>query len=430
MSNIQIVGTGYKPRPFQQYLHSHMKRFNVIVAHRRFGKTMFTINEMLDKGFNNRDWKNPQYAYIGPSYGQVKRIAWDYLKEAVKDYPNKVINEAELRVDCFREDDRVRFMLLSGETPGSLRGIYLDGVVLDEFAEMDPTVWSQVVRPALSDRMGWAIFIGTPKGMNAFYEVYQHGLKADGWSSHIFKASQTHVVAETELRDARATMSEEEYDQEFECSFQAALVGAYFGKQMKALEDSNKIKDVPYDPGLRVDTWWDLGIGDATAIWFTQSLGSEHRVIDYYEASGQDLAHYVHTLQNKHYIYGEHAVPHDASARSLETGKTRQEVLRELGVNALIQRKHRKEDQINAARMVLPKCVFDAKNCEKGLNALRNYQRRWDSQNKVFSATPLHNWASHGADAFMVFAMGIRENRELYKQLPKQAVTEYNIFDI
>lgn len=407
-----------------------MERFNVIVAHRRFGKTLFTINEMIDKGLNNNNWKNPQYAYIGPNYGQVKRIAWDYLKEALKEYPNIKVNEAELRIDCFREEDRVRFMLLGGENPGSLRGIYLDGVIMDEFAEMDPTVWSQVVRPALSDRLGWAIFIGTPKGMNAFFDVYQHAQKADGWTAHMFRADETHIVPETELKDARATMSEEEYEQEFLCSFQAALVGAYFGKQMKELEDEGRIKDVPYDKALRVDTWWDLGIGDATAIWFTQTLGSEHRVIDYYEASGQDLAHYVQVLQDRGYVYGDHSIPHDGAARSLETGKTRQEVMRELGVNALVQKKHRKEDQINAARMILPKCVFDAKKCEKGLNALRNYQRKWDSQNKVFSATPLHNWASHGSDAYMLFAMGIKEDRDRYKQLPKHAVTEYNIFDI
>lgn len=428
----QIVETGYKPRAVQQYLHTHLKRFNVIVAHRRMGKTIFTINEMIDQAVHNIKHRNPQYAYIGPNYGQVKRIAWDYLKEYTKTYPDKKINEAELRIDLYRPnfEDRVRFMLLGAENPASLRGIYLDGVIMDEFAEMDPTIWSQVVRPALADRLGWAIFIGTPKGMNHFHEVFQHGQKAEGWTAHIFKASQTQILPQSELKDAKAIMTEEEYNQEFECSFQAALVGAYFGKQMDEAERDGRITEVAYDPAIRVDTWWDLGVADATAIWFTQTFSGMHRVIDYYEASGQDLAHYVKVLEDKDYIYGDCTIPHDGAARSLETGRTRQEVLRSLGVNAIVQRLHRKQDQINAARMIIPKCIFDAKKCEKGLNALRNYQRKWDSINKIFSETPLHNWSSHGADAFQVFSMGVREDHNRFRDLPKKAITDYNVFDI
>jgi len=432
MENIQVIKTGYSPRQHQQDLHNQITRFNVIVAHRRFGKTVFSINEMLDKGVKNTAWRNPQYAYIGPNYGQVKRIAWDFLKDYTKGYPDVKVNEAELRVDMYRPvtDDRVRFMLLGAENPNSIRGIYLDGVVLDEYAEMDPIIWTQVVRPALTDRKGWAIFIGTPKGMNHFNEVYEHAKKDNNWGAHIFKASETNVVDPAELRDAAATMAEEEYSQEFECSFAAALVGAYFGKVVEEAEADGRIGEVPVDRAVKVDTWWDLGIGDATAIWFTQTFGGMHHIIDYYENWGQDLAHYVKVLHDKDYLYGQTTVPHDAAARSLETGKTRQEVLHSLGVRALIQHKHRKEDQINAARMIIPKCRFDRKKCEKGINALKNYKRKWDSKNKVFSATPLHNWASHGADSWQIFSMGIRENMDSNRVLPKKAFNEYNVFDV
>ena len=433
MGDTQIIKTGYKPRKYQAELHRALKRFNVIVAHRRFGKSVFTINEMIDKGVHNTKWRNPQYAYIGPNYGQVKRIAWDYLKEYVRHYPQMKANEAELRVDLYRPetDDRVRFMLLGAENPSSLRGIYLDGVILDEFAEMDPIVWTQVVRPALADRKGWAVFIGTPKGMNFFHDIYQHAKKTGGnWTSHMFKATETGILDEFELNDAKAIMAEEEFNQEFLCSFQAALTGAYFGKQMEAAELEGRIGKVPYDAALKVDTWWDLGIGDATAIWFTQTCGGWHHVIDYYEASGQDLAHYVKLLQSKEYIYGDMMFPHDGAARDLSTGKTRQEVMWNLGVKVGIQPRHRKEDQINAARMLLKRCRFDEAKCEKGINALKNYTRRWDSQNKVFSATPLHNWASHGSDAFQIFAMGVREDRNKDRPVPKTALSEYNIFDL
>ena len=432
------IETGYKPRELQAYLHNSLKRFNVLVCHRRFGKTVFSINEMIDQALRNTRI-NPQYAYFAPFYGQAKRVAWDYLKDFTKQIPGVTVNEAELRVDIARPNpnhisgfDRVRIMLLGADNPASIRGIYLDGGILDEFAEMDPTVWGQVIRPALSDREGWAIFIGTPKGQNDFYKIYNLALetRTEDWVPALFKASETGIISKAELEAAALTMSPEEYAQEFECSFTAALIGAYYGKLVETAEKEKRVTNVPHDPAVEVDTFWDLGIGDTTVIWFLQQVGQELHLIDYIEQSGQGLAWYVKELKKKDYTYGQHYLPHDGGARELGTGKTRQETLVLLGIRTIVLARQAIDDGIHAARMLLPKCWFDAVKCKRGIEALKNYQRKWDPKNKIFLLKPKHDWASHGADGFRTLAMGLRPNHAKMnnKKFPRQAEMEYDIF--
>jgi phage terminase large subunit len=206
-----IVSTQYHPRPYQEYLHQRLRRFNVLPIHRRFGKTIFSINEILDKAFRCPR-KNPQYAYLAPTYGAAKRIAWDYLKDAVREIPGVEINESELKITIPCATGRIKIMLLGAENPGSLRGIYLDGVVLDEYAEMNPEIWNTVIRPALADRVGWAIFIFTPKGSNHAHEIYMHAVKdtTGEWYAALFKASETNILPVKELESARQFMSPEE----------------------------------------------------------------------------------------------------------------------------------------------------------------------------------------------------------------------------
>jgi hypothetical protein len=432
-TEVQLVDTGYEPRPFQQMLHRKLMRFNVLVCHRRFGKTVFSINEMIDRALANEK-KNPQYAYIAPTYGQAKRVAWEYIKDYTKGIPGVRVHEGELRIDIYRSnsEDKIRFMLLGAENPGSLRGIYLDGCILDEYAECDPTVWTQVIRPALSDRLGWAIFIGTPKGQNHFYDIYMAARIEETWFTAIFKASETDVVAASELKAARITMSEEEYEQEFECSFSAALVGAYYGKYIERLEKENRITNVPYDPAVPVHTFWDLGIGDATAIWFAQQVGQEIHLIDYLENSGVGLEWYANALKKKPYVYGDHGLPHDAAAKDLSTGKTRMQTLSTLGIRGFIIPRQAVEDGIHAARMLLPKCWFDITNCAKGVNALRNYQKKWDPKNKIYSSKPLHDWSSHAADAFRYLALGLKEDYQRLDKmkLPREANMDFDLFQL
>lgn len=419
--NIEEINIPYGPRPYQAVLHNALKRFNLLVCHRRFGKTVFSIMEMIDRALRN-DLRNPQYAYIAPTYGQAKRVAWEYLKYYCSSIPNARANEAELRIDIIREHadgskDKIRFMLLGAENPDSLRGIYLDGCILDEYAQCPPMVWGEVVRPALSDRKGWAIFIGTPKGQNHFfdmmlkYQVLMQAEDTDSYYTAVYKASETGVLDDEELSDARATMTEEEYAQEYECDFAAALIGAYYGKYINDMDKAGRIMDFDYDPNYPVRTAWDLGISDTTAIWMYQIVGREIRILDYIENKGVGLEWYVTEINSKGYILDPWgcALPHDGAARELGTGKTRQEQLETLGLRSHIIPRQSIMDGIEAVRMLLKKpTVFIHKtNCDRGLNALRNYQRQYDKRKGLFLDKPLHNWASNGADAFRYMALDL-----------------------
>lgn len=429
----EVVSTGYIPRELQQKLHGELRRFNVLVMHRRFGKTVFAINEMIDQGLRCQR-KNPQYAYIAPTYKQAKMVAWEYLLDFTKNIPGMEVNKSELSVTIPRPSlgDKIKYMLLGADSPDALRGIYLDGTILDEYAQCDPIIWGQIIRPALSDRKGWAIFIGTPKGMNHFHKIYVTAQSLDNWYTKMYKASQTGVVHAEELVDARATMSEEEYNQEYECDFTAAIMGSYYGKLINELRDAEipRITSVPYDPSVPVDTYWDLGIGDTTAIWFRQRVGNEYRYIDYEEHGGEGLAFYAKLVKDKPYAFGRHVLPHDGAARELGTGRTRQETLLKLGLRTEIQTRQAVDDGIQAARNILPLSWFDAEKCARGLDCLANYQREWDSKLDMFKNKPKHDWASNGADAYRISALDNRKStfaEDYGKNLPRNALNDYDI---
>lgn len=394
----------YRPRPLQARLHRSLKRFNVLVAHRRFGKTVFCVNELIAKAVAN-PLERPRYAYVAPLFNQAKDVAWEYLKTQVAPIPGVCVNETELRVDL---PGGARIRLYGADNPDRLRGLYLDGIVLDEYAQIHPRLWAEVVRPALADRQGWAIFIGTPMGRNQLYDIYQQGKVEPDWFTELFRAGETGVLPAEELAAARRAMSEEQYAQEFECSFDAAIMGAYYGKLLAAAERQGRIGAVPWEPALPVHTAWDLGIGDSTAIWFCQRAGRETRLIDYCEASGVGLDHYARALGERPYVYGEHLLPHDAEVRELGTGKSRVETLMSLGIRPRVLPAMKVEDGINAARNLLPQCWFDAALCAGGLEALRQYRREWDDRLGAFRPRPLHDWTSHAADAFRYLAQGLR----------------------
>jgi phage terminase large subunit len=396
--------TGYVPRPQFVAFHARAQRFACIVSHRRAGKTVACINE-LHAAARRAQRQRPRFAYVAPFLKQSKTVAWDYLRDAaLRARPRAAIREGELRVD-YANGGQVR--LYGADNPDALRGIYLDGVVLDEYADMDPRLWSEVLRPALADRGGWAVFIGTPRGRNEFWHTWTRaGSDPQGWFALMLRASETGLIAAAELELARRELSAEQYAQEFECSFDAAIAGAYYGTLMADAERESRICGVPHDPAATVWTAWDLGIRDATAIWFAQTVGREVHVIDYYEAAGIDLGHYVREIAARPYTYAGHIVPHDSQARELGTGKSRHEVLESLGLrNLTIAPAHRLEDGINAVRVLLPKCWFDAHKCARGIDALRLYRADYDEKLRVLRARPVHDWASHAADAFRYLAM-------------------------
>ena len=422
----------YRPRDLQAEMHKNLKRWNVLVMHRRFGKTVFAVNHMI-KHVLTCPLPRPRVALIAPTFTQAKRISWDYVKHYAGVIPGVTFNETELRAD-FPNNGRI--MLLSGENPDALRGIYLDLCVFDEYGMQNPRVWGEVVRPALSDREGAAIFLGTPAGHNHFFDILQQAKEqedegSDQWYWKIAKASETKVVKELELDAAKMQMTPEQYEQEYECSFTAAIIGAYYGKLLAALDDENRITRVPYDPALPVHTAWDLGINDSTAIWFAQVYrGGAVNVIDYYENSGVGLDHYAEVLRQKDYHWGDHLAPHDIEVRELGSGKSRLETAFGLGIRFKVIPKMKIADGINAARMLIPKCYFDREKCNEGLEMLRQYRQEWDDRKRMFRDQPRHDFTSHSADAFRYLALGLENRTKMTKAPQFVAVNEYNPFTL
>ena len=397
----------YKPREHQKAVHKNLKRFNVLVCHRRFGKTVLCINELLKKAMQNT-LTRPRYYYLAPTYSMAKRTAWDYLKEYTSVLPNVTYHETELRADL---PNGARIQLLGCERPDSLRGLYIDGVVLDEVAQMPPRLWTEIIRPALSDREGFMVAIGTPQGHNAFFDLYDYASHNEDWYAETFKASETDIISELELNEAKALMPDEVYESEFECSFDSASIGSIYAKGLTKADEEKRITKVPYELGIKVNTYWDLGMADKTAIWFVQQKGSAFHIIDYFEDSGESLEYYTTVLDEKKYIYDTHYLPHDANVRELGTGVRRVETAQSLGMRTSIVPKLSVEDGINAVRMVLSRCWFDFDKTKHGLDALRQY--RWASNERgELKNKTVHDWTSHAADAFRYFAVGNNQSSD------------------
>ena len=396
-----IIGPEYKPH--QMAAWEQQKRFNILVWHRRAGKTVYAIKWLI-KHTLACDKPNPRGAYLAPLYRQAKAIAWQYLKDFSRDIPGTTFNESELRA-IFGNGAEIR--LLGAQEPDALRGLYLDAVVLDEMAQMSPRAWTEVVRPALADRRGNALLIGTVFGRaNLFYEYWMSSEGKSDWFRQLLTAHDTDMLDADELEAMRGMMDEGEYQQELLCDWDAAVKGSYYGKLMNAVETEGRVGRVPYDPQLPVHTAWDLGMADSTVVIYAQRLRTgEVRILECDEYQNTGLTEIVRDMQQKPYTYGSHVLPHDAKVRELGTGKSREEILRSLGVNPSICRNVRVEDGIQAVRSMLPRCWFDRDKCFRLVEALKTYRADWSEERQVANRTPLHSWESHFADAFRYLAL-------------------------
>lgn len=365
--------------------------------------------QKLFRGAMETKLPDPRFAYVAPLYGQAKDVAWQYVTHYARGL-GAIVNETELRADL---PNGARIRLYGADNPDRLRGIYLDGAILDEFGNMRPSVWGEVIRPMLADRQGWAVFIGTPAGHNEFYDKWQDAQTNRDWYSVMLKASETGILSADELADARKTMSEDQYEQEFECSFEAAIRGAYFASQMRAMREDGRLGKVLFDPARPVNTFWDIGKTDSTAIWFHQNRGQHHHLIDYYENAGEDVAFYASILKQKQdargWQYGQHFGPHDLDQTHwILPGREKVvDVAANLGLRFIVvSRIANKQDAIEAGRNFLSMCWIDAEHCKQGVEALDNYRKGWDEVAKTWKAKPEHDWASHGSDALMTGACG------------------------
>ena len=403
----------YRPRSVFEDFHDREQRWAVIVAHRRCGKTVACINDLIVKALLENK-QHAQYAYIAPFYSQAKSVAWRYLERFSEPVLAKS-NQSELWVELI---NGARIRLFGADNPDALRGNFLDGVVLDEMADMKPSVWGEIIRPLLADRLGWATFIGTPKGHNAFYDIYNEATKKPNWYVKVLRADQTNLLPQSELDDAKASMSDNQYEQEFLCSFEAAIMGAYYGQEMRRITDLDRITTVDYDPMFPCHTVWDLGYNDSTAIIWWQCVYGEIRILDHHSSNGQPISYYTGLLAQKEdeygYKYGTHWLPHDARAKTLSSNRS---VIEQLGDKLPIKSikiapNLKLQDGIQASRLALTRAWFDHK-CNDGIECLRQYQREYDEDKKVFRDKPRHDWTSHGADAFRYLALTWKDEAQI-----------------
>jgi hypothetical protein len=305
-----------------------------------------------------------------------------------------------------------KIRLFGADNADAMRGLGFSGVFMDEYGDFRPSVWGNVIRPTLSDKQGWAVFAGTPKGKNQFWQIYDQATKSKGeWFCLKLTASESGLLPQTELNAARAQISEDQYLQEYECSFEASILGAYYGTDLRLAEDEGRITNVPYDPHVPVHTAWDLGYRDDTAIWWYQVVRNEIHLIDFFAISGANIEEIAKIIKEKPYKYGKHQLPHDARAKTLAAqGKSVIEQLAEhLGINNMaIVPDLGVQDGIQAVRQCLPMCWFDKTKCSEGLEALRQYQREYDEDKKAFRSSPRHDWTSHPSDAFRMMAVAWR----------------------
>ncbi len=422
------IPTGYKPRDLQAEIHRKLKRYNVLVCHRRFGKTVLCIMELVDKALRSKA-KLPKFGYLAPTFKAARDIAWGYMRDYCESIPGATFYENSCEVR-FQHNGAIIRLYGVGDDPDALRGLYWDGIVLDEFALMPARVWTEVVRPGLIDRNGWAIFIGTPMGRNSFCSYYEAATlgwpDAEGkrtkdpeWFGAMYRASETDVLDRVALEGARRQMTQDQYEQEFECSFEAAVPGAVYGVLMREALEEGRITALKPQKGLAVDTWWDLGHSDYTSIWFVQRAGTEIHCVDYYQNHLRDLDHYAEILQRKRdehgWIYGDHIFPHDGGhIRQGFGGKSLAGMMADLRFEVLVQERPPSIwPGIQRVRQVLPSCWFDAERCIEGIEALRAYRLKEDEKrgtltHRYFGADPIHDWSSHAADAFRTGVMAVQ----------------------
>lgn len=401
----ETIDLGYRPRRQFIPFHARPHRWAGIVAHRRAGKTVAAVMDLIDDACRCTR-PDGRFSYMAPTYGQAKDIAWGYLKRFTDPIPGVIQRESDLMV-VLPNDTRVR--LYGSDNFQRLRGGYSDAAVLDEFGDFDPRAWPEVIRPSLADRKGRATFIGTSRGHNHFYNIIQPALNDSDWYASMLRASETGILPPEELADLLKTLGPDLYAQEMECSFEAAIRGAIYRKEIDAARAEGRICSVPYDPSVPCWVSWDLGILDPTVLWVAQVVGREIHLIDYYEASGENITHFFAWLDSKPYRYVADILPHDAKAREKGTGKTIEELANANGRKVRIAPDLSIEDGINALRLLFPRMWIDATKCARGLECLSHYRNDWNDKMQVFKPAPVHDWASHGSDSARYLAVGMRE---------------------
>ncbi len=405
----------YCPRDQFVAYHDRKERWSKIVAHRRYGKTVGCINDKIKAALTcnvkDRAGRPPRFAYIAPTYSQAKDVAWSYLKYYSSVIPGIDVRESDLQVEY---PNGARIRLYGADNYDRLRGLYHDGVTIDEPAQMDPRAWPEVIRPTLSDYSGWGTFIGTPSGRDWFYKIDRNedGSLANGWFRRTLKASETGIIPQEELESLKTGLTEDQYAREFECSFDAAIVGAYYAQMMAEARAAGRIGKVAADPLLPIRAFHDIGgsggQADAYTIWIVQWVGQEIRILDYYESVGQVLAFHVNWMRSRGHSAAINYLPHDGVESDKIQGKKYEDHWREAGFQVEPPVKNQGKGaammRVEALRRLGNRIWWNENTTEPGRNAISHYHEKRDEARNV-GLGPNHNWASHAADSLGMMAV-------------------------
>lgn len=403
----------FEPRDYQLPL---LKAFDegykrlIQLWHRRSGKDKVDVNIIAREMLTNPGI----YYYFFPTYTQGKKALWDNIgRDGVKyldHFPKELLdgkpNETEMKV---RYKNGSLFQVIGTDDIDRIVGTNPRGCVFSEYSIQNPKGWDYI-RPILAENKGWAIFNYTPRSKNHGYDLYEMALKNPKWFVQKLTVDETHVLTPEDIEEERLSgMTEDLIQQEFYCSFTAAVQGAYYWKEYDKAEKDGRFSNVPYDNSIPVHTVWDLGVSDAMAVGFYQIVGKEVHKIDYYEKSNEGLPHFIQVLQSKGYVYGKHFAPQDIKARELTTGKTRIETAESLGIKFEVVSNIGVQNGIDAARSLFSRLWVDKIKCKEWLNLIPQYTKEYDEERKIFKNTPYHDWTSHGADEYRYAAVVIDE---------------------
>ena len=398
----------YQERAWDKFFIEGVKH-QLLIWHRRAGKSKFAVNVIAAAS----QIRVGSYYYLFPQLGQARRTIWEGIgddgKKFIDHFPKEIIhkvNNSDMKIE-FKNGSIFRLLGTDKQNFEKARGSNPVGILYDEFAQINPKARDTLV-PIIAQNNGWEIIISTPYGTNHMYELYTHVKTHKDWYVERLTVDDTidndgiPIVDKDIIESFReGGYSDDQIDQEFYCSFDASVRGAYFSRQLKAAESEGRIKDFPIDCSLPISTYWDLGISDATCIWVVQKFDKEIRCVGYYENNNESIDHYinwVHNFRDTHNLVCDaHFGPHDVNTRSLASGKSISDIAYGLGFKfERVPRIKAKQDAIEMARGIMSRCWFHKTNCKEGINCLRHYHKSYNDRLKVYSNTPVHDWSSHG----------------------------------
>jgi phage terminase large subunit len=394
----------FQPRDYQKplihALNSNIKRA-VWVVHRRGGKDVTAFNWCILQLLLNPGWTA---FHILPTYSQAKKVIWDSSTndgQRILDYiPKEVVESKNGHEMKIRFTNGSLYQLIGSDNIDSLVGSNPKIIIFSEYAIQSPAAWDYL-RPILDVNKGYALFISTPRGKNHFYDLMLRAKKNANWFCEVLSIKDTGVLNDAEIDEIREEgVSEEHIQQEYYCSFSRGVEGSYYGRLIEKARDEKRICTVPYETRSPVHTAWDIGFGDSTAIVFWQEIGGELRIIDFYEAQGEGIAHYAKKIQEKSYVYGSHYMPHDAGSGSIQTGRTLSDVAYEVGIKTIVlEREVDLQTGIEGVRSLLSVAFIDETKCRHLIKCLENYHKKYNEKTQAYSETPMHDWSSHAADS-------------------------------